>query len=122
MRQSGPVAFRRRRVHESYEIGSIPTPAPEAGQGRERQLHLLVRFGGRSQNAAPGEPSAPPGGTGAVMCPPVPMQARSRAIPPHSSQSSSPGSSSALPAATSSRIRRPASATGPVRPTRRSAA
>lgn len=56
MREPDPVAFRRCRVHQSYEIGSIPTPAPEAGQSREPRLHLLARFGGRSQNAAPGEP------------------------------------------------------------------
>lgn len=33
--EPGPVALRRRRVHESYEIGSTPTPAPEAAEGRE---------------------------------------------------------------------------------------
>lgn len=77
--------------------------------------------GGRSQPATPCEPPGP-GGAGAVIRPPVPMAVRSSAIPPHSSQSSSPGSSSALPAATSSRIRRPERATGPVPGTRRSRA
>lgn len=50
------------------------------------------------------------------------MAVRSSAIPPHSSQSSSPGSSSALPAATISRTREPSSATGPVTGVLRSSA
>lgn len=122
MCEPDPVAFGGRRVHESYEIGSIPTAAPEAAEGREGSFRLPARSGGRSQTAAPGELAVQPGGTGASMCPPVPTADRSRSIPPHSSQSSRPGTSSALPAATSSRIRCPATAAGPVRPTRLSAA
>ncbi len=75
--------------------------------------------GGRSHAAAPGEPPGAPGRGGAVMWPPAPAAVRSRARDPHSSQSSSPGSSSAPPAATSSPIRAPDSRTGPVRTPRR---
>lgn len=82
----------------------------------------MPQLGGRSHTAAPGEPAAQPGGAGAMIRPPVPTAVNVRATPPHSSQSSSPGSSSALPGATSSPMVCPVSATGPVRPTRRSAA
>lgn len=52
------------------------------------------------------------GGSGASMRSPSPSAVRSRGSAPHSSQSSTPGTSSALPAAMSSRIRSPWTATG----------
>jgi hypothetical protein len=62
------------------------------------------------------------GGSGASMRPPSPIALRSSARAPHSSQSSSPGSSSALPAATRIRIRSARTATGEPGPRCRSAA
>lgn len=119
-----PVALRRHRVHEAYEIGGAPI-APHGRQSRQRGFHLAPRLGGRNQTAAPCGPDSPgpsvpapassvvsgpsgtPGGSGASMLPPAPIAVRSSARAPHSSQSSSPGSSSALPAATSNHIRAP---------------
>lgn len=62
--EPGPVAFRRRRVHESYEIGSIPTPAPEAAEGREREFHLLARSGAAASRRPPASPSPRPAARG----------------------------------------------------------
>ncbi len=112
--------MRCQRVHQPYEIGGA-SDAPRAdivGSGISVPRPVS---GGRSQTAAPcgfSRPAGPPapagdpGGGGASMWPPAPIALRSGTSPPHSSQSSSPGSSSALPAATSSRIRSPLRATG----------
>lgn len=119
---------------------------PHGRHCRQRGLDLAPRLGGRSHTAAPCKGRGPPAGSGcafaipepgsgapaglapgnggASMCPPSPSATRSSAgaSAPHSSQSSSPGSSSALPAATSSRIRSPRTATGELGPSRHSAA
>ena len=130
---AGPVALRRHRVHESYEIGGAPI-APHGRPRRQRGFHLAPRLGGSQPHGGPlhggAVPGAPAAGAvdireapAAVILPPRADRAvRSSATAPHSSQSSSPGSSSALPAATSSRIRRPCTATGAAGGRRRSSA
>ena len=117
-RQPGPVALRRRRVHEPYEIGGAPIAPQRRHRGRAGQLRLAPRLGGPQPHGGPRgrrrtRMTGGPGGGRPARCIRCSRPRRSPSdpgrAPPHSSQSSSPGSSSALPAATSSRIRSPAS-------------
>lgn len=139
--------MRRQRVHQPYEIGGAPN-APHGRHRRQRGLDLAPCHGGRSHTAAPCTGPAPPkpgtrprarpgsrpglrlasppgfpsGGRGASMSPPAPIAVRSSGSVPHSSHCRIPGSSSAPPAATSSRSRSPRAATGEPGARRRSAA
>ena len=61
MCQPGPVTFRRRSVHEPHEIGSIPTPAPEAGESRKGRLDVPYSFGGPQPERGPRRARRPSG-------------------------------------------------------------
>lgn len=105
-----------------------PAPTSSAARPRPRTLPRgpqpdsgpLHRPGTvRARIAAPAPAG---GGRGASMSSPAPIAVRSSGSAPHSSHWRIPGTSSAPPAATSSRIRSPRTATGEPGASRRSAA